>query len=83
MDFYLVVKRSSDLRLSEGSTTVVVTLAGGRVCHQLSADVRCVFPMVGMHRSRLSGCDVPSDSVGELDSDMHDLARLVEVSDRP
>ena len=62
-----------DLSLSEGSTKVGVTLASGRVCHRLTEDARRASPMFGMHRSRLSECDVPRGSVGELDSDMRDL----------
>ena len=54
----------SDQRLSEDSTKKVgVTLAGCRACHRLSEDARRLSPMVGLHRSRLSECDVPRDSV--------------------
>ncbi len=73
-----------DRRLSEGSTkSLGVTLASGRVCHRLSEDARRVSPVSDMHRSHVSGCDIPRDCVGELESDMRDLARLFEVSDRP
>ena len=53
----------SDLRLSGGFTKVGVTLASGCVCHRLGEDARCAPPMVGIHRSRLSECDVPRDRV--------------------
>ena len=61
-------------RLNKGSVSVGVSLASGRVCSRFSEDARRVSPMSGMHRSRLSECDVPGDTVGELDSDMRDLA---------
>ena len=60
-----------------------MTLASGCVCHRLSEDARRASPVLGMHRSRVSGCDIPEDRVGELDSDMRDLSRLFEVSHRP
>ena len=74
-------KRTSGL--SKGSVGVGIALASGRVSHRLSEDARRASPVLGMHRSRVSECDIPGDCVGELDSDMRDLARLFEVSDRP
>ena len=74
-------KRTSGL--SKGSVGVGISLASGRVCHRFSEYTKRESPVSGVHQSRVTGCDIPGDRAGELDSDMRDLARLFDVADRP